>query len=1054
MKTSRHIIAAIVLLGSPWLVLPAGASRPKEGGALPVAHGDVVRNFARITFEWPDSVYFTATAQGNSVSVTFDRKANPDFQKLLKDLYPYVKKAVRKPDGKTIVFTLDRPYRIRTFVSDNINGIDLLDVDTKKHRQPPPAKPVIAKKVEPASPQFDPSKLAALAPAAGEAAEKPGEKPVEVAPAKIEPTPPSTEEAVKTPEPAPAAVATSPEVKAPDATKPVQAQAVVENPPAEVVKPAIAAEMPIPLDYNNPSSKPKAGFVKLGLSAAPDSATLRFPFPERTALAVFVRNQKLWIVIDKPLAVDISDFSKLPDTVVEKPDLIATDKTTILRVPIDSNMYPIVTQEPNSFNWAVLLTGQKKDPESVLKAEISTEPPAPSHVFISALEMSEPITVDDPQIGDQLIITPLYKPGEGLAVDRDFIEFAMLQTAQGIVVQKKADDVSVALLRNGVRISVPKGATLTPGLPVVDINRKQELLVDSATLFPYEKWKSQEKDIKPIIKGLFHRIVEAEDARASNEARLRLAQLYLSEGMAVEAIGLLEGIKRTDPDYYKSAKLSAMQGAASFLLYRYADAARAFGVPELNGNKEVDFWRKLVADLLGHPNQNYDFIGMNDEYVSKYPPGFRQRLVIVAADRLIYDKEYNTALKVFDTINKEPEVLKPIANYVSFLMATIAANNDQEAEALAAWDKLADDYSQQFVRASAELSRIVWGLGHGDLTKDEAIERLEKLRLAWHGDRLELQVITLLGNMYEEKKDFVNAMRIWHGGITSFPNSSTAFDMTKKMQEAFVYMFSEGGADELPPIDVLAMYYEYQNYAPSGSTGNELTEKLASRLISVDLLGQAAELLDRQMRFSSEKEDRSRVGAKLATIHLLNNQPGKALAVLQDSLYGENALPLRMLRNRIAAEALVAEGSVDRALHVLGQDTTPEAERIRLNIYWQQKNWGKVVDSVEATLKLRENQTAPVTLDETESLLKLALAYIFQNNTAQLQYLRDYFTPLMDGNPYKPVFDFVTNSDVAATTTNFDEVIKNLSNTRSFIENYKARIETAGLSSTNTALTQ
>jgi len=51
----------------------------------------------------------------------------------------------------------------------------------------------------------------------------------------------------------------------------------------------------------------------------------------------------------------------------------------------------------------------------------------------------------------------------------------------------------------------------------------------------------------------------------------------------------------------------------------------------------------------------------------------------------------------------------------------------------------------------------------------------------------------------------------------------------------------------------------------------------------------------------------------------------------------------------------------------------------------------------------------------------------------------------MANNPNKPVFDFITAGDIAPNPTNFEEVIKNLSETRSFVDNYRARIQTAGL---------
>ena len=74
-------------------------------------------------------------------------------------------------------------------------------------------------------------------------------------------------------------------------------------------------------------------------------------------------------------------------------------------------------------------------------------------MFIPTLQMGDPVTLSDPLIGDDLVITPLYNPGEGIPFARDFVEFSLLETAQGVVVAKKADAVSVLPLRNGLRIS-------------------------------------------------------------------------------------------------------------------------------------------------------------------------------------------------------------------------------------------------------------------------------------------------------------------------------------------------------------------------------------------------------------------------------------------------------------------------------------------------------------------------------------------------------------------------------------------------------------------------
>ena len=130
-------------------------------------------------------------------------------------------------------------------------------------------------------------------------------------------------------------------------------------------------------------------------------------------------------------------------------------------------------------------------------------------------------------------------------------------------------------------------------------------------------------------------------------------------------------------------------------------------------------------------------------------------------------------------------------------------------------------------------------------------------------------------------------------------------------------------------------------------------------------------------------------------------------------------------------------------MQTLGQDDSIEAERVRINIYWQAKDWVKLTTSIEDILKNRGDITAPINLDESEYLVKLALAYIFTNNKEQLQYLHDYFTPLMAKNPNFKIFEFVTTQDIIPNSRNFDDVIQSVSNTRSFIESYKARINIA-----------
>jgi hypothetical protein len=947
--------------------MPATGALSAENDTLPLAHGEIIRNVARLTFEWPKPVNFKYKVKGKTVTITFERAANPDASAILSSLYPYVTHIEHNPDGKTILLGLNKAYKVRKFMSHNISGIEILGIAPEAHMA------IAGKKAE---------ELSDLSPAAG------GEEAV-----------PASEQ------------------------KPAESKAGAMDDGA-----AQPSSQDTPVQIN-----------KVTVSAADDSATLRFPLEERTAFAVFKRNHHLWIVLGKAVKLDLSEFNDIEKTVIGKPEIIANKKATILYLPIDDNVYASLTKEDNSNRVAILITQKKQMPAFPLPVEVSTIPPAPPHVLISTLEMADTVVVRDPMIGDTLLITPLFKAGEGVASTREFIEFDLLETVQGIAVTKKADDVKIVQLRNGIRVTTSRGAVISPGLPKLDIKDVNDSVQANPTLFPYEMWKADAtKPRREQLQKLFHQIVETANSQDANNARLRMAQIYLSEGLAPEAIAMLDGINRSNPSFYRIAKLNALRGAANFLMTRFIESARDFAAAELNNNKEIEYWRAVLSDLLGNPNQTYDYLAMNEDYISKYPPLFRQRLAIVAADRAISAKEYNIALKIFDSLHQD-NLLDSINAYINFLMAKISLDTGQEKEAVENLEKLAADVKHPFVMARAEFTLIARDMDAG-LDTEKTIDRLERLRLNWHGDNLELKVLTLLGELYHDKKDYVNAMRIWNNGIQSFPNTTTAIDMTRKMAEAFIIMFNEGEADKLPPLEALALYYEYRNYMPSGTAGNEMIDRLADRLISVDLLDQAAGLLEHQMRNQAEKERRSHIGAKLASVHLMNHQPQKALNALQDSVYGENPVMLRLRRNQLSAEAMFELGKPDLALQTLGQDESPEAERIRMDIYWQAKDWAKLSAGIEYMLKKRPDITAPVTIDESEYLIKLALAYIFTNNKEQLQYLRDYFGPLMAKSPNRKVFEYVTSPDIIPNSRNFDEIIRYFDNTRSFIKNYQARI--------------
>lgn len=1022
--------ASLLLAGTAW---SAAAT-----GKVANVRGSKQDGFSRIIFSWPNDVNISARVDGTRLAMTFNRKSDFDFTALKSSLPDTVLGAEMTPDGRTVMLTLDRAYRIRTFTSDRMAGVDLL-----KPAQTPaaaaeeassPAKAQRATPVRQADAKLKHSKATQIAQRIISKKEpgisaKSGKELRQTAP-----TPPAS----------------------PPPTKTVVAP--VAQPLAELAPSAGAEEAPAPtpapavktteaLSELAPAAIPVAGpadstdnILSIMPSMGKEGTVLRFAFSERTASAVFTRAGHIWIVFNRPVNVNLDLLqNQLPNQTGEA-ERLDVPSATVIRIPFEGESGTSILKDSGSFAWQITLSSQPQPTTNMPKININTDPSVKPHLLVEALETSEPLTIKDPTVGDELVIVPSHKSGEGIMPGREFVDFALLESTQGLVVQKIADDTTVLPSRNGIRIATRKGALLSPGLPQPEVAATSANDPSSLTLFPYEAWKPGRPDAFDLeVRKLFVEMAMAKTPMEKNGLRLRVTHLYLGQGLGIETLGMLQEIRRTDPAFYIARKLNALSGAANFISYRFGDAAQNFAALELNNNEEIAFWRQMISELLGSDQERFDYLAMS-KYISKYPPLFRQRLAIVAADRSIAAKEYTKALKIIDSV-QDPETLEGIKPYINFLLGKISAETGQQAAAIEVWKELAENYANPYVRASAEFSLITQQMQTGAIGNDETIKRMERLRIAWRGDGLELSVLMLLGNLYDDKQDYANALNAWRDVVTVFPNTEQSHEVSRRMQAAFLTLFKNDDSNKLSALDSLALFYEYRDLTPVGEEGDRVVHLLADKLVDVDLLEQAALLLDQQMRTRQQKDGRSRTGAKLALVRLLNRQPEKALQALELSAYGDNPDDLRLTRDRLAAQALTEIGHYDEAIRLLAHDNSVEADTLRVQAYWKQKDWANLISTAEATLKKRDDPTAPVTAIETDILLKLALSYIFEKDGVQLQYLRDYFGPLLAENPNQPVFNFLTQADITPDPENFEEAMQLVDATRSFFESYRTHLK-------------
>lgn len=207
--------------------------------------------------------------------------------------------------------------------------------------------------------------------------------------------------------------------------------------------------------------------------------------------------------------------------------------------------------------------------------------------------------------------------------------------------------------------------------------------------------------------------------------------------------------------------------------------------------------------------------------------------------------------------------------------------------------------------------------------------------------------------------------------MSLFPDQSKVDGVANRMNTVFADLFLRGEAEKLPPVSAPALYYDYRELTPVGVEGDEMVRRLADRLVTVDLLQQAAELLDYQVQFRLRGEEKAIVAACLAAIHLFARDSAKALETLQVSRWPTLREDVRRERTHLEARALMELRRYDEARAILAVDTTRDGMLLRGDIEWRAQNWGGVARALEAYLGDAWRAVPVLLLDDRRQVLRI-----------------------------------------------------------------------------------
>lgn len=1047
--------------------------------AAPKVSSTKMGDFARISFAWDSPTSMKFSTNNSVVTLSFGKAVGADVGAVANRLRPYVRGITRTPDGTRIIVTMDKAYRVRQFLSGNTNGIDIIVRDDEPYSTEDVAS--IKAPDETASPILTTKKPAPPAPVI--VAKKEPAKPVEPASnvyttKDIEKKPEPLKEAVKA-EPSPAKVVPKPE--APTVAAPVE-QPVKPGPAPQKEPVKAEAEKEAPAKTASIAAiKGKAGELLVGSVKNAAAPTLEFAWTSRVALATFSRGNDIWAIFSQDAPISLARLiSVLPKELMHA-ERLNLKGHTVLRFSAKNPVYPSAEQVKGTYHWRITFLPEPATKNAV-EYTVQSDPKQGNFLLFKALDFSAPVAFYDPIFGDRWLIAPLYDDAHHIALPKHLTGSDIIETGQGIAVRTDDDTLSMRPTRGGIELRSKGTLPAQVRMPIIPGQKQLGYVPDAANdlVLAYHKYFSDIQDFAGS-RARIARELAAADAETRPQKLHELAGVYIAEGFGPEAVKILNDLQKDYPEYYNKERLGIMHTAGYFMADRMPEAIQVLKDAKLDPLiAEVKLWQdvmtlftpvSLTATLTAEntpaptdtaekktpdatelapkapppPIATLDLLKYQDSVLRFYPPRIRQKLSIIAADQYIQQKRYVNAVKLFDLLNTD-NILKPIQPFAEYLYGRIAAEKNETKRALDVWKKLIDRDEDPYITARSEFASISMAYTQGELPLDDAIKRLEALRLDWRYDALEQEILRFLGQLYIDDKKYDMALRVWKELLNYYPGSADALELNIVMTDLFMQLYTQGLADDLPPLKSLALFYEFRDLIPVDTRGDAIVRALADRLASVDLVDRAIALLAHQIKFRTEGQERTELGTRLALLYIINNQPAEALQTLEATSYGNIPQKLANLRSQLSAQALHQAKQEEAALQAISNDHSARANRLRLDIVWTLEDWPNVVNIAEDTLALREDFTAPLTKHEQDVLLRLTLAYSFENNATQLQYLRDYYLNLFPSDSdNKSVFEYLTNYTKPLNAKDISVIAAQISGTESFITDLKASLKAGKL---------
>lgn len=654
-----------------------------------------------------------------------------------------------------------------------------------------------------------------------------------------------------------------------------------------------------------------------------------------------------------------------------------------------------------------------------------------ARILINTKNAGSVMSFIDPMVGDTLymISTP---PGQSIATPRHYAAFDLLPTRQGVVVRPLSDKLTIKLVPEGLELTMPgglrlsavaanaRGSTLAPtemALPTVDaptfeqpaaqvpvaMTEQPDIFFDIAAAQAQngETFTTARQRLQTAVS-----LINAEDTDARAVERLNLVRFYIANGYGQEAKGLLLDIAKDTPELTAKPDFRGLRGMASMLAEDNEEALSDLALPALANYPDLALWRAIaMAKLRDFSGATPIFINSLD-LLSVYPEPFFSRFAQLAGETFLATNDSDNAKRIVLMVRAregDQALNRPAIVYIRGVIESRVGSLD---EARKLWEQALNS-NDMLARTRAGMALVDLGIASKTLTPPDAAKQLERLRYGWRGDSLELDLLQRLATSYAAAGQLDDALGALEKAKRIAPSKASNDLIEAQQRQIFTDMFMSQAIDDYPPLKTLATYDRYKQFVPlDQDKATMINNRLVDKMLKIDLLGQAAGLLDQQLAQQADPIAKAKLGARMAGIRLLNLEPALALQALDAS--EAQGLPTDTAEERklLRARALSDSKQPQPGLALLKDDIGEDAKRLAATIAWRAKDWPTAAATLGALLPPPE--TGKLTDEEAQIAVRRAVALTLAGDAASLAQLNAGYGAAIKDTPSASSFALLT----------------------------------------------